>query len=291
MPRSSSDDTDLQEREDSADQAETQGSRVLLVDDNANLAASARKLLEMSGAEVQVAGTDKQARTWLEQGEYSLVLVDLMLPDGSGLDLVNDYYENLEGTSFVLMTGHPRLAEAAKTACPPSVAFLSKPFSAGDLMSCLERSMPAGSVAHSDVGSDDPFERWVGSSTAMAQVKRQIRSVAPLNTTVFLLGESGTGKEFAAEAIHRLSGREGPFLTINCGAIPESLIANELFGHEKGSYTGANRAQPGLFERANGGTVFLDEVTELPLEHQPHLLRVLEPRNPAAASPYPSTCG
>ena len=275
MPRSSSDDTDLQESA-SGDQVEARV-RVLLVDDNANLVASARKLLEMSGAEVQVAGTDRQARNALDNGEYGLVMVDLMLPDGSGLDLVNDYYESLEDTRFVLMTGHPRLAEAAKTACPPSVAFLSTPFSAGELVECLERAMPTSGVACSDAG-DDPFSRWIGSSTAMDQVKRQIRSVAPLNTTVFLLGESGTGKEFAAEAIHRLSGREGPFLTINCGAIPESLIANELFGHEKGSYTGANRAQPGLFERAEGGTVLLDEVTELPLEHQPHLLRVLETR-------------
>ena len=282
MVRSSSDDSDLQEHEQKHEQKETdaapRGVRVLLVDDNANLVASARKLLEMSGAEVQVAGTDRLARNSLSEGSFDLVLVDLMLPDGSGLDLVNDYYEDLEDTRFVLVTGHPRLAEAAKTACPPSVGFLSKPFSAGDLVDCLHRAIPATGVTRPEVTSDDPFRRWVGSSAAMAQVKQQIRSVAPLNTTVFLLGESGTGKELAADAIHRLSGREGPFLTINCGAIPESLIANELFGHEKGSYTGANRAQPGLFERAQGGTVLLDEVTELPLEHQPHLLRVLETR-------------
>ncbi len=277
MPTPASEDTATQQRE--ASSAETShGVRVLLVDDNANLASSARKLLEMSGAEVRVAGTDRQARHALDNGRYELVLVDLMLPDGSGLDLVTDCYESLENTRFVLMTGHPRLAEAAKTACPPSVGFLSKPFSVADLMECLQRVMPEGGVGTAKVDSDDPFGRWVGSSPALDQVKRQIRSVAPLNTTVFLLGESGTGKEFAADAIHRLSGREGPFLTINCGAIPESLIANELFGHEKGSYTGANRAQPGLFERAQGGTVLLDEVTELPLEHQPHLLRVLETR-------------
>lgn len=280
MARSSSDDTDLQERdrqEVERTERSTRGARVLIVDDNANLVASARKLLEMAGADVHVAGTDRLARKSLTDRKYDLVFVDLMLPDGSGLDLVNDYYEDLSDTRFVLVTGHPRLAEAAKSACPPSVTFLSKPFSAGDLMDCLHRAMPAG-VAHAEVPSDDPFDRWIGSSEALAQVKRQIRSVAPLNTTVFLLGESGTGKELAADAIHRLSGREGPFLTINCGAIPESLIANELFGHEKGSYTGANRSQPGLFERAQGGTVLLDEVTELPLEHQPHLLRVLESR-------------
>lgn len=277
MGRSSSDEAKLQEQANNETQTEAPAVRVLLVDDNANLMASARKLLEMSGAEVQVAGTDRQARASLDQNPYDLVLVDLMLPDGSGLDLVTDYYEGLENTRLVLMTGHPRLAEAAKSNCPPSVGFLSKPFSAGDLVDCLERAIPRSGAARQE-DSDDPFKRWVGSSAAMAQVKRQIRSVAPLNTTVFLLGESGTGKEFAAEAIHRLSGREGPFLTINCGAIPESLIANELFGHEKGSYTGANRAQAGLFERAQGGTVLLDEVTELPLEHQPHLLRVLETR-------------
>lgn len=255
------------------------GVRVLLVDDNTNLVSSARKLLEMSGAQVRVAANDRLARRSLKDARYDLVLVDLMLPDGSGLDLVNDFYEKLDHTRFVLMTGHPRLAAAAKEACPERVTFLAKPFGVSELMHILQHSTPAGedkSPAPDD--SEDPFEKWIGNSPAMASVKQQITSVAPLNTTVFLLGESGTGKELAAEAIHRLSGREGPFLTINCGAIPESLIANELFGHEKGSYTGANSAQAGLFERAHGGTVFLDEVTELPLEHQPHLLRVLESR-------------
>jgi DNA-binding NtrC family response regulator len=158
------------------------------------------------------------------------------------------------------------------------VAFLAKPFAAEDLVDCLPKVVPRA-VDPVPEAAEDPFSRWVGSSPALVGVKRQIRSVAPLNTTVFLLGESGTGKELAAESIHRLSGRSGPFLTVNCGAIPDSLIANELFGHEKGSYTGANRAQAGLFERAEGGTVLLDEVTELPIAHQPHLLRVLETRS------------
>jgi DNA-binding NtrC family response regulator len=147
-------------------------------------------------------------------------------------------------------------------------------------MELVERTFPSARLAEAPAaGSEDAFAHWIGSSAAMSRVKKQIAAVAPLNATVFLLGESGTGKELAAEAIHRLSGRQGRFMTINCGAIPESLIANELFGHEKGSYTGANRAQPGLFERAEGGTVFLDEVTELPLEHQPTLLRVLETKS------------
>jgi DNA-binding NtrC family response regulator len=249
--------------------------RVLVVDDNANLTSSARKLLEIYGATVEVAGTERQARRCLESQTYDLVLVDLMLPDGSGLDLINDCQE-LRDTRFVLMTGHPRLTDAVKKACPQRATFLPKPFSAGDLMELVKRTFPSGRFIPPAEESEDAFAHWVGSSSAIARVKKQIAAVSPLNATVFLLGESGTGKELAADAIHRLSGRKGRFMTINCGAIPETLIANELFGHEKGSYTGANRAQPGLFERAEGGTVFLDEVTELPLEHQPTLLRVLE---------------
>ena len=261
-----------------ADVADGADVRVLVVDDNANLTSSARKLLEIYGASVEVAGTERQARRFLETQSYDLVLVDLMLPDGSGLDLINDC-QDLRDTRFVLMTGHPRLTEAVKRACPQRATFLPKPFSAADLMELVERTFPSGRCIHPAASGDDAFSHWVGSSPAIARVKKQIAAVAPLNATVFLLGESGTGKELAADAIHRLSGRKGRFMTVNCGAIPESLIANELFGHEKGSYTGASRTQPGLFERAEGGTVFLDEVTELPLEHQPTLLRVLETKS------------
>ena len=250
---------------------------VLIVDDNDSLVESAKRLLEFAHARVDVAGNARLARERLETGVYQLVLVDLMLPDGSGLDLIREYDQRAD-TRFVLMTGHPRYIEAVRPVCPQGVQFLPKPFAAGDLIECLHRAVPdiAGVEGTS---AQDPFSSWIGSSAAMMRIKKQLRSVATLNTTVFLLGESGTGKELAAEAIHRLSGREGPFLTVNCGAIPETLIANELFGHEKGSYTGATRSQPGLFQRAEGGTVFLDEVTELPLEHQTNLLRVLEAKS------------
>jgi DNA-binding NtrC family response regulator len=174
------------------------------------------------------------------------------------------------------MTGHPRLTQAVQESCPSGALFLPKPFSESDLIECIHRITPSTMNGRSP--KEDHFSRWIGKSPAILAVRKQLESVAPLNTTVFLLGESGTGKELAAEAIHRLSGRSGPFLAVNCGAFPETLIANELFGHEKGSFTGANSAQAGLFERARGGTVFLDEVTELPFEHQPHLLRVLEGR-------------
>lgn len=252
--------------------------RVLIVDDNDNLAQSARQLLEFGGASVDVSGTMRQARRRLKEADYQLVLVDLMLPDGSGLDLIENHDSGAD-TRFVLITGHPRLTEAVRDACRKRASLLVKPFSASELMACARGLVPELEATRADAGAEeDPYHDWIGSCEAMARVKHQIRSVAPLNTAVFLLGESGTGKEVAAEAVHRLSGRKGPFLTVNCGAIPETLIANELFGHEKGSYTGASRSHAGLFERAHGGTVFLDEVTELPLEHQPHLLRVLETR-------------
>ena len=253
--------------------------RVLVVDDNANLTWSARRLLEISGADVQVAGTAREAAQALIDSDFEVAIIDLMLPDGSGQEIVRRFQREKE-TRFVLMTGHPRLTQAVCRELP-GVGFLAKPFSESDLIDTVQQALP-GDLTESDdplsTDSETQFEGWVGESVAMTKLKKQLRSVAPLNTTVFLLGESGTGKELAAETIHRLSGRSGPFLTVNCGSLPETLIANELFGHEKGSFTGANRAQPGLFERAAGGTVFLDEVTELPLDQQPHLLRVLESR-------------
>ncbi len=254
------------------------GVRILIVEDNTNLAQSAAQLLEMRGAAVDLAGGLEEAERLLRERAYGLVLVDLMLPDGSGLDLI-DGHQGREGLRFVVMSGHPSLTAAVRRRYRQRAEFLLKPFSADELIGVFRQAAPELDAPEPPAPAEleDPFADWVGSSAALEKVKHQIRSVARLDTTVFLLGESGTGKELAARSLHRLSNRnQGPFLTLNCGAMPETLIANELFGHEKGSYTGANKSQAGLFERAAGGTVFLDEITELPMEHQPHLLRVLE---------------
>lgn len=253
------------------------GVRVLIVEDNTNLAQSAGQLLEMRGAAVDLAGSLEDADKLIRERSYGLVLVDLMLPDGSGLDLI-DGHQDRDGLRFVVMSGHPSLTAAVRRRYRQRAEFLLKPFSADELIGAFQQAAPGLEAPPTPPPrANDPFADWVGSSAALEKVKHQIRSVARLDTTVFLLGESGTGKELAARSLHQLSNRnQGPFLTLNCGAMPETLIANELFGHEKGSYTGASKSQAGLFERAAGGTVFLDEITELPMEHQPHLLRVLE---------------
>ncbi|MFW6093296.1 MAG: sigma 54-interacting transcriptional regulator [Pseudomonadota bacterium] len=230
--------------------------RVLVVDGNAKLSSCARKLIDTYGATAEVAGDQAEARARLDARDYDLVFVDP--DDHCAVELIRDY-EARRNARFVFM--RPRSGANGATTNGAAANGVS------------------ANGTHVTDAEPEAFADWIGSSPALRHTKKQISMVAPLNTTVFLLGESGTGKELAADAIHRLSGRQGEFMTINCGAIPESLIANELFGHEKGSYTGASRAQPGLFERANGGTVFLDEVTELPLEHQPALLRVLETRS------------
>ncbi len=275
--------------------------RVLVVDGNAKSTSCARHLIETYGSAVDVARNDAEARRRLDTGSYDLVFVDIALPGGKGLDLVKEY-DGRRDTRFVFMTSRTPLraerhdaANGAANGASANGAANGRANGAssgtangafdkgvngranGAIARLIEHALPL--AASPEDGDGDAFAGWIGASPALTRIKKQIAMVAPLNTTVFLLGESGTGKELAAEAIHRLSGRQGQFLTINCGAIPESLIANELFGHEKGSYTGASRSQPGLFERANGGTVFLDEVTELPLEHQPTLLRVLETRS------------
>lgn len=182
-----------------------------------------------------------------------------------------------------MITGHPSVESAVEGLRKDVVDYLTKPLDMGRLRACLERLKPRISTASkpqsvkstTEPGGLGPF---IGSSKPMLGVYRLLKQVAPTNATVLVYGESGTGKELAAQAIHELSERSGPFLAVNCGAVPESLIGNELFGHERGSFTGASQQHKGYFERASGGTLFLDEITEMPLDMQVILLRVLETR-------------
>jgi DNA-binding NtrC family response regulator len=206
----------------------------------------------------------------------------LRLPDGEGIELLRDPQLSA-GSEFIIITGNATVDSAVSALREGALDYLVKPIERERLQSILanvsrtrelKTQVEALRGELRDLGR---VGRLVGSSPVLQHVYDLIQRVAPSQASVMLTGESGTGKELAAETIHRLSRRrEGPFLAVNCGAISETIIESELFGHEKGSFTGAERARRGYFEQANGGTVLLDEVTEMPIELQVKLLRVLE---------------
>jgi DNA-binding NtrC family response regulator len=211
-----------------------------------------------------------------------VVLMDLRLPDGSGIDLFEDL-EDRSSIETILITGHASVESAVEALRLGASDYLTKPVNFQRLKAILSR-VPKSGELRAEIGAlrDElrrlgRFGRLVGRSQRMQEVYDKIARVAPTEATVLLLGESGTGKEIVARTIHELSRRrKHSFLAINCGAISPNLIENEMFGHERGSYTGADRQHKGYFEQADGGTLFLDEITEMPLELQVRLLRVLE---------------
>ncbi len=248
---------------------------VLLVDDEPDFVSATRELLTMHGHSVDTAERLDDARRILGNDGPDVLLLDLMLPDGNGLELL----EELRGSSVkrvVFITGHPGIKSLIKNLSGPSVTYLTKPIDSRDLMSALS------DARISSAGSGDAerelvhFGLLIGESAAMRAVYEQIEKVARTDSPVLIVGETGTGKELVAEAIHRSSGRTGRFVAVNCGSLSRDLAGSELFGHEKGSFTGAVRRHLGFFKRADSGTLFLDELAEMPLELQPHFLRVLE---------------
>lgn len=256
---------------------------VLIVDDDPDSAATLRELIGEEHFSVAVAHSLRDARRQMAMQQPHLVLLDLQLPDGSGMELFED--PRLE-SKVVLVTGHASLDSSIAALRHGALDYLVKPVALDRLEDLLARFLPRSPACHPAVsqpldspspGGDQPFGRLLGGSQPMQRVYQQIRRVAATSVTVLITGESGTGKEVVAQTLHDLSPRQSqPFLAINCGAISPHLIESEIFGHEKGSFTGAERQHQGFFERAAGGTLFLDEITEMPLDLQVKLLRVLE---------------
>jgi DNA-binding NtrC family response regulator len=239
-------------------------------------------LVATEGFSAATARSLHDARRQMALQQPDLVLLDLRLPDGSGMSLLDE--QDLIGNSeVVLMTGHASLETSIQALRYGAADYLIKPISARQLRSILSRvTRPSVLRAEVDSLNEDlqrtgRFGHLVGKSEPMKQVYEQIARVAGTSGTVFITGESGTGKEVVARTVHDLSRRRArPFLAVNCGAISPHLIESEIFGHERGSFTGAERQHQGFFERAHGGTLFLDEITEMPPALQVKLLRVLE---------------
>jgi two-component system response regulator AtoC len=254
----------------------------LLVDDDADAAETMAMLIASEGFTVATAGSLRDARRQMSLQEPDIVLLDLMLPDGSGMELFNDA-KSLPNTELVLITGHASLETSIQALRLGAADYLVKPMSLKQLQGVLSRvTRPSALQAaagdlESQLENDGHFGALWGRSAEMRCIYRQIVRVAGTAVSVFLTGESGTGKEVVARAVHDLSRRRAkPFFAVNCGAISPHLIESEIFGHEKGSFTGADRQHLGFFERTSGGTLFLDEITEMPLDLQVKLLRVLE---------------
>jgi len=248
---------------------------VLLVDDEPDFVAAATEMLQLHGHTVESAERLESARRLLGGAVPDVLLLDLMLPDGNGLELLEELRES-PVKRVVFITGHPGIKSLIKNLSGPSVSYLTKPIGSTELLRTVEADASPQNGSAAGVNGNLHFGCLVGESPAMLSVYEQIEKVARTPSPVLILGETGTGKELVAESIHRASARPGQFVAVNCGSLSRELAASELFGHEKGSFTGAVRRHPGFFKRADGGTLFLDELAEMPVELQPHFLRVLE---------------
>jgi DNA-binding NtrC family response regulator len=262
----------------------------LAVDDDPNFLSALAELIEGQGFTTNTALNLRDARAQVSHRSPDVALVDLYLPDGSGMDLLKDL-ESGAATEVVLMTGHADIESAVQALRLGASDYLTKPLDIGRLKNILANvagsqpgvaAAPATARAAGDVGEESPAEvgrlgLLLGAAEPMLATYEMMNRVAPTDATVLLVGESGTGKDLAATTLHLLSRRaKAPFLPLNCGAISPTLIESELFGHERGSFTGAQHRHKGYFERAHGGTLFLDEISEMPIELQVKLLRVLE---------------
>lgn len=258
--------------------------RILVVDDEPSMRTMLKIMLKKEGFEADTCQSAEEAISRLEDGErYALVVTDLKMRQKSGIDLLKQVRHHDDACQVVLMTAFASAETALEAIREGAYDYMIKPFKIDVARTTIHRALEKHRLLSENMKLKQELEQRrgldniIGKSDAMQRVFGLIERVAPTRTNVLINGESGTGKELVARAIHdhsRVS--DGPFLPINCGAIPENLIESELFGHIKGSFTGAIDNKKGLFEAAQGGTVFLDEVGELPLNTQVRLLRVLQ---------------
>ncbi|MBL8842803.1 MAG: sigma-54-dependent Fis family transcriptional regulator [Planctomycetes bacterium] len=254
---------------------------LLVVEDDAEFRENLAALLDRNGFAVTAVESCAAARAALAKGSFDALFADIELPDGDGSALLDDAGGG--ATELVVITGHATVASAVDALKGGALDYLTKPIDLTKLKSTLAHLRRNHALKREVVDlrlellaqrGGDPI---VASSRAMQVVFEQVARIAPSDASVLISGESGTGKEVIAQAIHESSRRAaGKMIAVNCGAIPETLIESELFGHERGSFTGADKLRRGFFERADGGTLFLDEITEMPLQAQVKLLRVLE---------------
>jgi DNA-binding NtrC family response regulator len=254
-------------------------SRILIVEDETIIRSALRRLLEKNHFQVDDAASVDEATSRFKLSDFNLIISDLRLPGAPGTDLI----ELAKSVPVLIMTSYASLRSAVDAMKMGAVDYIAKPFDHEEMISSVQKILASNSTEatprpiEEELGCNKDNSEMFGSCPPMQELYKRIGKVAKTSATVLIQGESGTGKELAARAIHEQSNRaDTPMISVNCAAIPESLIESELFGHEKGSFTGASTARSGLLEAADGGTLFLDEIGELPLEAQARLLRFLQ---------------
>lgn len=256
---------------------------ILVVDDELSIIEVLKRLLTRGGHTVKTCMNGNDALHAMKEEVFDLMITDVRLPGIDGIALLEKTEELQSHLAVIVMTAYAEVDNAVEAMKRGAFDYITKPFKFDELMLTVERALSyeqalaENEVLKATLKTKYHFNCLVGESETMFQVYRLIEKVAKTNSTIFILGESGTGKELVAKALHHASPRhEQPFVTVNCVAMPESLLESELFGYVKGAFTGANSNKKGLFETANGGTIFLDEVSSMPINMQMKLLRVLQ---------------
>ncbi|MCG3191337.1 MAG: Regulatory protein AtoC [Thermoanaerobaculia bacterium] len=257
--------------------------RILVVEDDLDQRRLVASLLRSEGFTTAEAGSVDAALSELARSPVDLVLSDWKLPGRDGIELLEDLTTRYPEVAFIMVTAYGTIGNAVRAVRQGADDYLTKPFDKQTLLLSIERTLRSRGLIRENrklaeaLSERDRLVDLVGSSPSMQLVFRRVEKLAQTSATVLITGESGTGKELAARALHALSRRSaGPFVPVNCAAIPESLVESEFFGAEKGAFTGADKTRGGKFEAADGGTLFLDEIGELPLSLQPKLLRAIQ---------------
>jgi DNA-binding NtrC family response regulator len=260
---------------------------VFVIDDDSSIRQSLSNLLRSAGLNVETFASAQEFLARERPPGPGCLVLDVQLPGLSGLDLQQELAKNNAAIPIIFITGHGDIPMTVRAMKAGAIEFLTKPFRDEDLLNAVEQAINRGRQIEelkNNPGKEAPyskdnFSEFVGQSAALRRVLKEVETVAPTDSTVLICGETGTGKELIARAVHNLSlRRSNPFVKLNCAAIPTGLLESELFGHEKGAFTGAILQRIGRFELASRGTIFLDEIGDIPLELQPKLLRVLQER-------------
>ncbi|MBN2384114.1 sigma-54-dependent Fis family transcriptional regulator [bacterium] len=258
----------------------TQGARILIADDQLNMRKILQAILEKEGYEVSVAADGCEVIEFLTKDVYQTIITDLKMPGLDGLEVLERVSEVYPRLPVIMITAHGTIETAVVAMKKGAIDYITKPFEKDEIVQAVQKAVSTFRLSEQEVSDEVVYPgryALIGQSKQMQEIYAIIDKVAASPTTILILGESGTGKELVAKAIHAHSlVKNKPFIKINCAAIPENLLESELFGYEKGAFTGAVTSKPGRFELAEGGTLFLDEIGEIPKEMQVKLLRCLQ---------------